>query len=61
MAKRTPSDIELDLIFIGVDPADQRVARSLIAGGLSTPFRDASAGVMVTCRGCPSRFAKGAT
>ena len=23
------------------------VARSLIAGGLSTPFRDASAGVMV--------------
>ena len=24
-----------------------RVARSLIAGGLSTPFRDASAGVMV--------------
>jgi hypothetical protein len=47
MAKRTPSDIELDLIFIGVDPADQRVARSLIAGGLSTPFRDASAGVMV--------------
>lgn len=25
----------------------QQVARSLIAGGLSTPFRDASAGVMV--------------
>jgi hypothetical protein len=29
----------LDSLFI--------VARSLIAGGLSTPFRDASAGVMV--------------
>ena len=26
---------------------DHLVARSLIAGGLSTPFRDASAGVMV--------------
>jgi hypothetical protein len=26
---------------------DYQVARSLIAGGLSTPFRDASAGVMV--------------
>ncbi len=28
-------------------PRASIVARSLIAGGLSTPFRDASAGVMV--------------